>query len=498
MTVGLARASTYAIKKEVTTGTYVPPSSGDDFVPLRPANELSFNPEILTSDELLNDIGESKGSIGKQSVNGSHSAYLKHSGVEGQEPELGVLYESILGTKAVAAVEYDTVAGSTTSLVKVNTGEGALFQVGQTLLVKDSTNGYSIRNVKSISGDDLVLNFALSSAPGTGVNLGKCVLYIPASSGHPTFSITKYLGNGHAIESGAGNTVTELSIKADANAFAEAQFSFEGTKYFYNAITISASNKWLDATDAVGTFSVSVPEKTYATPIELAEALQLVLNDARLANYTVSYSSTNGKFTIATDSASLSILFATGSHAANDIGLTLGFSNTDKTGSLTYTSNNELSYTMALTPNYDNADLVVMKGAELFVGSASDNACICAQSVSLKISKTVEDVDCICEETGVSEKIPTARSVEMTVSSVLKKHDAVLLDALLKNTGISAMLNAGPKSSGNWVPGKCFNAYLKNATVSAFKTSGESFIAVELTLKGYVTSTSKDVYLGFV
>lgn len=498
MSVGLARASTYAIKKEVTAGTYVPPSSGDDFVPLRPANELSFNPEILTSDELLNDIGESKGSIGKQSASGSHSAYLKHSGVEGQEPELGVLYESILGAKAVAGTEYDTIAGSTTSIVKVNTGEGALFQVGQALLVKDSTNGYSIRNVASIVGDDLYLNFSLSNAPGAGVNLGKCVLYLPASSGHPTFSITKYLGNGHAIEAGAGNTVTELSIKADANAFAEAQFSFEGTKYLYNAITISASNKWLDATDAVGTFSVSVPEKTYATPIELAEALQLVLNDARLANYTVSYSSVTGKFTIATDSATLSLLFATGSHAANDIGLTLGFTNTDKTGSLTYTSNNEMSYAMAYTPSYDNADLIVVKGADLFVGDVNDNICICAQSVALKVSKTVEDVDCLCEENGVLEKIPTARSVELTVTAALKKHEAKLLDALLKNSGISAMLNAGPKSSGNWIPGKCFNAYIKNATVSVYKPGGESFITLDLTLKGFVTSTSKDVYLGFV
>ena len=498
MSVGLARASTYAIKQEVTAGTYVAPNSGSDFVPLRPANELSFNPEILTSDELLNDIGEAKGAIGKQSVSGSHSAYLKHSGVEGQEPELGVLYESLLGAKVIAATEYDTVAGSSTSIVKVNTGEGALFQVGQTILVKDSTNGYSIRNVTAIVGDDLYLNFNLSVAPASGVNLGKCVLYVPASQGHPTFSITKYLGNGYAIEAGAGNTVTELSVKADANAYAEAQFSFEGTKYFYNAMTITSSNKWLDATDSAGTFSVSVPEKTYATPIELAEALQLVLNDARLANYVVSYSSTTGKFTISTDSASLSLLFATGTHAANDIGLTLGFTNTDKTGSVSYTSNNELSYAMTVTPSYDNADLIVVKGAELFVGNATNNACICAQSIALKISKTVEDVDCICEETGVKEKIPTARTVEMTVSSVLKKHDAILLDALLKNSGISAMLNAGPKSSGNWVPGKCFNAFLKNATVSSFKTSGESFIAVELTLKGFVTSTSKDVYLGFV
>lgn len=499
MAVGLSRASVYAIKKETTNGTYVPPSSGSEFVPLRPKNELSFNPEILTSDELLNDIGASKGSIGKQSVSGSHSAYLKHSGVEGQETELGVLYESIFGSKVVAGTQYDTVSGSTTSMIKVDVGEGANFQVGQTLLIKDSANGFSIRNVASISGDELTLNFKLGSAPASGVNLGKCVLYVPASSGHPTFSVTKYLGNGHAVESGAGNTTTELSIKADANAFAEVDFSFEGTKYFYNAITVTASNKNLDVTDASGTFFVSVPEKTYATPIDLAEAIQLALNDAASPwVYTVSYDSTAGKFTIASTSATLSLLFATGAHAGTDLAETLGFTATDKTGSTSYTSNNELSYLPALTPSYDNSELIVVKGSELFIGSATDNACICAQTVAIKVSKTVEDVDCICEETGVKEKIPTARAVELTATAVLKKHDAILLDALLNNDKVSAMLNAGPKSSGNWVPGKCFNFYLQNATVSSFKTSGESFISVEIGLKGYVTSTQKDAYLGFV
>lgn len=499
MTVGLSRASTYAIKKETTTGTYIAPTSGSDFVPLRPKNELSFNPEILTSDELLNDIGASKGSIGKQSVSGSHSAYLKHSGVEGQEPELGVLYESIFGSKAVAGTEYDTVSSSTTTVIKVNTGEGASFQVGQALLIKDSTNGYSIRNIASIVGDDLYLNFKLGSAPASGVNLGKCVLYVPASSGHPTFSVTKYLGSGHAIESGAGNTTTELSIKADANAFAEVDFSFEGTKYFYNAITVGSTNKYLDVTDASGTFAVSVPEKTYATPIELAEAIQLALNDAASSwVYTVSYDSSTGKFTISSDSATLSLLFGTGTNAANDIAQTIGFTATDKTGSTSYTSNNELSYVSGLTPSYDNSELIVMKGSELFIGSVTDNACICAQTVAITVSKTVEDVDCICEETGVLQKIPTARSVEMTATAVLKKHDAQLLDALLNNDKVSAMLNAGPKSSGNWVPGKCFNFFLQNATVSSFKTSGENFIAVEIGLKGYVTSSQKDAYLGFV
>lgn len=496
-TVGLQRASIFALKKETTAGDYLPPSSGSEFVPLRPGNTLNFQAEQLESDELLNDIGAAKAFTGKESVEGSHSAYLRHSGVEGQEPEVGVLYESIMGSKVLHGTEFSTVAGSTTTIVKV--ADGTQFTVGQALLVKDASNGYSIRNVKSISTNDLELNFALPAAPVSGVALGKAVQYSPVAQGHPTFSTTKYLGNGHAIEASSGNTVTEFSLTADANGFGEVEFSYQGTKYFYNPITITASSKYIDVTDDTGTFAASVPEKIYKTPIELADALNTALNDASTETYTVSYSNSTGKFTIASGSTVLSILWNTGANAANSIGTKLGFNvAANDTGSTSYVSDNAQTYQAALTPSYDAADAIIIKGAELFIGDQTDNACICAQSVSLTVSKEVEDVDCICEETGVKEKIATGRSVEMTVTAVLNKYDAALLDALLKNKSIAAQLNAGPKAGGNWVPGKCFSAYVQNCTVSSYTTTGDSFIQAEITLRGFVTSASKDLYLNFV
>ncbi|MEY3882116.1 MAG: hypothetical protein RIQ94_2912 [Pseudomonadota bacterium] len=498
MTVGLARASIYAIKKEITIGEYIAPASATDFVPLRPKNDLSFKPEILTSDELLTDIGEAKGSIGKQSVSGSHSAYLKHSGVEGQEPDLGLLYESLLGSKAIASVEFDTIVGSTTTLINVDTGEGVNFQAGQALLIKDVTNGYSIRNISLVTGDALTLNFKLDFAPATGINLGKSILYAPVSNGHPTFSVTKYLGNGFAVESASGNTVTDITIKADANKFGEVDVSFEGTGYLYNPIIITATSKYIDFTDDQGVQVAIVPTMTYANPIQLASAIKLALEGASIETFNVVYDNVLGKFTISSGSTVFSLLFSSGTNVANSINTKIGFAVADLTAAITYTSATEQVYIAPYTPVYDTADSIVIKGAELFVGTVSDNLCFDAQSVSIKISKKVEDVDSICESNGILEKIPTSRTCEMSVKTVLKKHDAALLEALLQNSGVSAMLNAGPKSIGNWIAGSCFNAYMQNCTVSDFKTGGESFISVELLLKGFVTSTGKDIYLGFV
>lgn len=497
---GLTRASNFAIKKETTEGVYNPPASGAEFVPLRPGNTINFEPELLESDELLNDIGATKGAIGKEAVSGSHSVYLKHSGVEGQDPEVGILYESLFGSVSIASTEYDTVASSTTTLIKVNTGEGSTFSQGEALLIKDSTNGYSIRNISSISGDDLTLNFKLTTAPASGVNLGKAILYSPTAQGHPSFSTTKYIGNGHAIEVSAGNQTSEMSITADANGFGEVEFSFAGTKYYFNPITITSSSKFLDYTDDTGTRAVSVAEKIYKTPIELADALQTALNDSSIRDFTVVYNNSTGKFVITTTtSASLSLLWNTGTNAANSIGTKLGFLvAANDTGALTYTSDNAQTLTAPYTPVYDADEKIVIKGAQLFVGGQSDNVCICAQSVSITVSKELEDEDCICEDTGVASKIPTSRSVEMSVTATLNKYDAALLDALLKNSAVSAMFNAGPKVGGNYVAGKCFNFYMQTATVSSYTTTGDNFIQAEFTLKGYVTSTTKDGYLNFV
>lgn len=494
--VGQSRASQFAVKKEVTNGVYVAPSAGADFLPLRPGNELNYEPEITENDELLNDIGAAKSINTGDAVSGSHSAYLRHSGAEGQEPQLGALWESLFGSKFVVPVQQVTSASSTTTVIKV--ANGSLFRVGQALLVKKAS-GFKIVNIESISGNDLTLNFALDSAPASGVGLGMAICYIPTGTDHPSFSTTKYLGNGYAIEASAGNITIEAAITMDAKDLGSVEFSFEGTKYLYNPITVTASSKFLDVTDDTGTFAVSVEEKTYETPVELAEALQSVLSVSSTETYTVSFSSSTGRFTIASGSTVLSLLWSTGANSANSIGAKLGFVTTsDDTGAVSYTSDNAQNYANAITPAYDSTDAIIIKGAELFIGNQSDNLCICAQSVSITVSKEVEDVDCICEESGTLEKIPVSRTASMEVTATLKKHDVAILDALLKNKTVSAMVNCGPKTGGNWVGGKCFNAYMQSATVGAYTTTGDSFLQVNITLNGFVSATKKDIYFNFI
>jgi hypothetical protein len=499
MSAGLVRASVFALREESSSGTLIAPSATTQFVPVRPGAAMAYEVEELENEELLNDIGAAKTFKGKESVSGEHAAYLKHSGVEGQEPQLGIMYESIMGDKTVNATEYNTVASSTTTVVKVDTGEGAQFYKGQALLIKDGTNGYSIRNVSSISSDDLTINFSLANAPGSGVNLGKAITYKPAATGHPTYSAWYYGGNGFFTQAAAGCTTSEVSMEFPANGFAEVTFSYEGTKYYFNPIIISSSNKYLDITDDTGTIAVAVAEGQYRNPIELARAIESAWDAATTETVSVSFSNSTGKFTLSSGSSVLSLLWNSGANAANSIGTTIGFSvAANDTGSTSYVADNAISYAAVYTPSYDSVDAIIVKDCELLIGSQTDNTCVCANSVSITISKEVEDVDCICEETGTQEKIAVGRTVEMQVSAVMSKHEARFFDNLLNNTTISTMLNAGPKSAGNWVAGKCVNIYLQNAVVSSFSTEGDSYIVANMTIRGFVSSSDKDCFINFV
>src|SRR5690606_11952221 len=159
-----------------------------DYVRLQDDFDMSPAFETLESAELSASIGRSKSILGSENPTLSFSHYVRNSGVAGQAPDFGEMIKAAFGDEVVAGSEYGTVAASTEDEIKVDTGEGANFQRGQLLLVKDPVNGNSIRPVHSVSGDSLIPGFNLPAAPGAGVPLGKCVLYKPADAGHQSLT----------------------------------------------------------------------------------------------------------------------------------------------------------------------------------------------------------------------------------------------------------------------------------------------------------------------
>ena len=502
----LQRASVFAIKQETTVGSLIAPTLGSDAVPLRKGFSQTSSIEELENDELVDDIGASKSLTGLESPEGKHPAYLKHSEVEGQAPEIGLLYKSAFGAESVASTEYDTIAGSTAGsatlrpVIKVNTGEGATFEVGEALLIKDGTNGYSIRNIHSISSDDLTANFNLDFAPGTGVNLGKAILYHPVATGHPSFSAWLFGSNGGYKQAIAGCRTSEIAMTFEAGKQAEVELSYQGTESFFNPVEITATTKYIDFVDSGGTKVAILTTGFYKTPVAFAAHVATVMDAASVDTITCVYHSDTGKYTIASSGTPFTIKWNTGVNTANSAATKLGFTTAaDSSAATTYTSLNAIDLSFPFTAGYDGATNIVVKGSQLFVGDFSDNICRAASSVKITIGTPQEVVESICSTSGVAERLINARTVTMESTLVLQRYESHLYDKFINNKDAVVMMNTGQKdSSGNWVPGKCVNVYFPQATLTQHETGGDTIVELTITAKGYIASNRKDVYLNFI
>ena len=498
------RSSVLAIVEETVPGTIELPSVGTEMIALQEGFEFAPNFNVLENAEIRSSIGASKPIQGLESPNGSFDHYLRHSGVEGQAPGYKVLLKSIFGTQTVNATERLTAAASTVSLLKLAAGGGD-FARGKAVLVKDGTNGYAIRPVDSVATNDLTLGFDLLAAPAAGLGVGKCVNYAPADSGHAKFSGWLYRGNGGAVEVISGSQVTEMGISVKAGELIVASYSFEGVKYHFDPITITATDTKLDFTDDDGTFVATVAAGTYRDPLELAQALQDAMNSANSGEtHTVVYLSASGKFKITSTGTVLSLLWNTGGNAANTIGDKIGFlTAADDTGvaaTTGYTSDNAQSYANAITPSYDVADPLAAKNNEVFLGNSTDVSCFCASSLDFKITNEIQDVLCVCALSGVQEKLITKRLVSCDIVGLLERYEAEKFKKYRNNDDVKFLFNFGIKSGGNWVAGKCGCIYVPSATLSSFKLGDDNgIVTMELTIQAYVDSSGNgEVYLNFL
>lgn len=501
MALGSSKSNVLAIKKETTAGTPVDPAATTDYVTLQPDVTLTPAFESLQNDEIRASIGAAKPIQGLEQPEASFSHYLKASGTEGDAPEIDVLLESLFGSTSANGTERLTTTSSTISLIKAASG-GSDFARGKAVLVKDGTNGYSIRPILSVATNDLTPAFNLPGAPASGIGLGKCVNYAPANSGHPSFTAWLFRGNGHATEAIAGCKTGSLTMNAQAGQLINMQFGMQGTKYFFNPIRLASTDIKLDFEDSSGALVATLTAKLYRDPYELATAIQDAMNSLGSADtFTVTYSSTTGKFTFTSDGSAFELNWATGANTANTIGDKIGFVvGSDDTGALTYTSDNAQTYAAPHTPAYDPTDPLAAKYLEILLGDATDTACFCAQTVDFSMQVENTNVLCICSESGVQERLATGRVVTMTVTALLDKYQAKFFERFRSNTEIAAAFNFGPRQGGNWVAGKCGSLYLPTAVVSSYElTDLDSVIGLTLELSAFVDANGNgEVYLNFL
>mgnify|MGYP000248985189 CR=1 FL=1 len=501
----VTRNTVFAVKQEVVEGVPVKPTSGTDgYIALQEGFSLEPSFETLENSELqAGSIGAAKPVLGTENPTASISAYLRASGSEGVAPDFGLLIKSCLGEEVIATTEYDTVAGSTVSQIKVDANEGQFFQRGQALLIKDAVNGYSVRNIVSVTNDNLNLSFNLNTAPAASVLLGKAVLYKPAST-HSSFSAWLFRGNGGAIELCAGMKTTEMSISAEAGNFITCDFSMEGTQYYFNPIEINATNNKINFNEGGSEKTATIASRMYKDPHQLAQEITNVMNAVATATITCVYSDSTGKFTISTNGTTLNLLWKTGTNGSDNtdthVGTTLGFlDNADDTGATSYTSDNAVSWSSYYAASFDPTDPLIAKSNHVMLGDAINNTCFAASTVNISVTNTKADIKTVCSDSGKAGSIFNKRDISIELVALLERNNADFFKKFRTGDNVMFSYTAGNKVGLNLEAGKIFNCFSPTATITSFSLGdSDGLVTLNMTLTPYVSSGLGEFFINFL
>jgi hypothetical protein len=281
-------------------------------------------------------------------------------------------------------------------------------------------------------------------------------------------------------------------------------FEMGGIQFFTNPIVISATNKYIDFTDNTGTVAAILDEDTYATPIDLANEVAAKMTAASAASngdtITCTWSNSEGKFTIASDGPLLSLLWNTGTNAANEAGTTLGFdASADDTGSTSYEADNAQTYEPPVTPVFDGTDPIIVRDNMLLLGNFDDYVCLGGQNLSISISTPKTDVPNWCAKTGIDESLTLSR--EVTISGTIKfaKHDVQRVYNLLNNVSSQLAFTTGLKSGNNWIPGTISNIFLPQVSFTTDQLDDQDGYIVEtIEATAFVGADMQDIYINML
>ena len=491
--------SVFAVTTETTEGTPVAPSAATEFLAFHEG--FSFTPEfsVLANSEMKASIARSKDILGMESPSASFSHYMRSSGTEGTEAAYAPLLKAALGASSTTNTEYNTVASSTTTVVKVDSGEGASYERGEALMIKNENgDAYEVRNIASIATDDLTLAQSLNNAPGTGVELGKAQLYKGVTdSSHPSLSLWAYISNGAAIETISGARVSGLTINGTAGEFVIADFTFGGSEFYYDPLEVTSSNEKLDFDIGGGALAATMPIRWYKDPYQLASAVTDAMNAVSTDVITVSYADSTKKYTISTAGGTLNLLWNTGTNTASTIGALLGFSvAADDTGATSYEADSAISLAAGYTPDYDNADPLVAKNNQVMIGSSTEVTCFDAKSVTFNLANTVADLPSLCAESGKLGTLVMQRDVSIDVVAYLSSGQAEEFKRYRNNDEILFTWNFGEKTAGNWVAGKTCNVHCPTVRISSFSLVDDGgVVALNMTLQAFTDEGEAEVFV---
>lgn len=205
----IKRNGKLAVKKESVENVYEAPLNGADFIQVTDDGvELNPSKEQLEIKVQGQGLAKSKTRGGAKSVDGSFKVYAKAGSSASSVTEIDVLLESLFGSKR-NSTSITTGTGNTSSLLKV--ADTSSIKVGDIIIVKKA-GAFHISPVKAVVANTSVeLLIAAGASFADGVEIEAFTTYVPVNSGHPSFSVSKFVEDA-ILTKAIGCKTTSLSV----------------------------------------------------------------------------------------------------------------------------------------------------------------------------------------------------------------------------------------------------------------------------------------------
>lgn len=229
--------SIFGVEIESTEGTYVAPQASTSYI--QPESDgFDFKPSRETLDRkiLTTSIGRATPKLGTKSASGGLTVELRASGTEGADVDFGALLKGALGaTRAIASTTTTKSSGNTGTILQIDDADISKFTVGDIIVVKQ-TGAYHVSPITAVDASSGTANITLLVAKPSGsfansVVISKTKMYYTATTGHPSLSMSYYMGN-EIRQAAAGAKVTDMSVdNFTAGQLAKLKFGWEALTF---------------------------------------------------------------------------------------------------------------------------------------------------------------------------------------------------------------------------------------------------------------------------
>jgi hypothetical protein len=198
MALMVKRDTKWAAKSEVTEGLYVAPAAAGDFIKVTEKSEISGKKENIESGSIVASLFPEKIRNGIKKGEGSIEFEAKAGSTEGDEPESGIFFESLLGAKTQLTAQKTTKSsGNTGSILQIEDADIGSFTVGMIVCVLES-GAYHVSPITTVTTTEGSASITLLVAKSAGsfsnsVKIAEVTTYKFSNTTHPSLSVTKFL-----------------------------------------------------------------------------------------------------------------------------------------------------------------------------------------------------------------------------------------------------------------------------------------------------------------